>query len=565
VAQRERAVSLKVESAILESISDCFISLDAQFRLIYVNDAACAEFAVDRENVLASELSAALVHFVSAEMVAGLEDARQRASVTAFEAQNRARDRWYEMRCFPKADGLSVYFQNITTRRIADAKIEHLAFHDALTSLPNCVLLRQRLSMALSAAARRNAAGALLFIDLDDFKMLNDTLGHDAGDRYLQEIARRLTACVRREDTVARFGGDEFVVVLESLGDDPRHAGAHAKRIADKIVAALAMPYRTESIEHSGSAGIGIAFFGATPDTVDDVLKRADLAMYRAKASGRNGIAFFDPAMQSLVSARAALLADVRIALARREFTLYYQPQIDRDGGVVGAEALLRWPHSQRGMVSPSEFVPLAEEAGLIGELGRCVLATACEELARWSRSPGLDALTLAVNVSLRQFADPQFVSVVLDALREAHADPRRLKLELTESSAMQNVDDTIAKMGELKRYGIGFSIDDFGTGYSSLSHLKRLPLDQLKIDRSFVSDISSDNADLSIVRTLVALGDSLGLAVIAEGVETGAQRQLLEREGCFFYQGFLYSPALPAAEFSAFALAMPSRAMLEA
>jgi diguanylate cyclase (GGDEF)-like protein len=438
----------------------------------------------------------------------------------------------------------------------SQARIEHLAFFDTLTELPNRTLLQERLETALATAVHRGNKGALLFIDLDDFKTLNDTLGHDTGDVLLQQVALRLSSCLRQSDTVARLGGDEFVVMVEGLGAEQEPAVAEAKAIGDKVLGAFLQPYNVGNYEYATTASIGIALFPIWSDNLDEVLKRADLAMYQAKAQGRSKMCFFDPAMQTSVAARAELQSDLGRALQNKEFELHYQPQVDSVGLVIGAEALLRWKHPRRGMVPPSEFIPLVEEGGLIGELGRWVLQTACFQLAEWATHPEMERLILAVNVSVRQFLDANFVDLVLDVIRASGVNPQRLKIEITESVMVENTEDTIAKMTTLKASGIGFSLDDFGTGYSSLSRLKRLPLDQLKVDGSFVKDVLTDYRDASIVRTIIMLGQNLNLSVIAEGVETEGQRKFLDKEGCCAYQGYLYSAALTAARFEDFVAA---------
>ncbi len=444
---------------------------------------------------------------------------------------------------------------DITQRKAAEQQIKNLAFYDPLTRLPNRLLLLDRLQHALSLSARTGHTGALLFIDLDNFKTLNDTLGHDKGDLLLQQVAERLNSCVRDSDTVARLGGDEFVVMLESLSEIPGEAAASTKTVGEKILAAFLAPYQLAGHEYHSTPSIGVTLFGSEENDVDELLKRADLAMYQAKASGRNGMRFFDPKMQTAVTARVALESDLRLGLQQSELLLHYQPQLDGDGHVVGAEALVRWMSTKRGMVSPAEFIPLAEETGLILPLGQWVLETACTQLTMWAVEQGRQHLTMAVNVSMRQFRHPEFVEMVLGVLENTGANPQKLKLELTESLLAENMEDTIAKMTALKARGVGFSLDDFGTGYSSLSYLKRLPLDQLKIDQSFVRDVSNDPNDAAIIRTIIALGQSLGLAVIAEGVETEEERNFLSDSGCHAYQGYLFSRPLPISQFEAFLL----------
>ncbi|KAF3999138.1 sensor domain-containing phosphodiesterase [Glaciimonas immobilis] len=442
---------------------------------------------------------------------------------------------------------------DITQRKASELEIQQLAFYDQLTLLPNRLLLISRLEHALATHIRGQSSGALLFIDLDNFKSINDTLGHDKGDLLLQQAASRITTCVRTSDTVARLGGDEFVVMLLGLDADPGAAVSQAKAIGEKILSMLSKPYHIAGIERHGTASIGITQFSDQQDTVGDLLKQADLAMYQGKASGRNAMRFFDVEMQAVVTNRAAMENDLRRALPRQEFVLYFQPQMDEDSLVTGAEGLLRWDHPERGLVQPAEFISLAEETGLILPLGQWVLETACAQLAIWGKQPATARLTLAVNVSIRQFRHANFVDMLIGALDSSGANPRRLKLEITESLMVDNMDATIAKMTALKNCGVCFSLDDFGTGYSSLYYLKRLPLDQLKIDQSFVKDIITNPNDAAIARTIVALAQSLGFAVIAEGVETEAQRDFLARNGCHAYQGYLFSKPLLVADFDQF------------
>ncbi|MDE2277720.1 MAG: EAL domain-containing protein [Burkholderiales bacterium] len=443
--------------------------------------------------------------------------------------------------------------EDITERKAQQAQIEHLAFFDPLTHLPNRSLLADRLTHALAAAGRSGRPGALLFIDLDDFKTVNDTLGHEVGDQLLLQVARRLVNCLREADTVARLGGDEFVVLLEDLKAPLSEAVDQVETIGEKIRTALHQPYQLAGHQQRSSASIGVACFGELPISVDELMKRADLAMYQAKAAGRDTLRFYEPAIQEQLLRRASLESDLHRGIHEGQLLLHYQPQVDARCQVTGAEALVRWQHPARGLVPPGEFIALAEATGLIQPLGRWVLQTACRQLAAWAAAPGTRALTLAVNVSARQFLQPDFVEQVLAALGEAGAEPSQLKLELTESMLLSNLQDVIEKMHELKAWGVNFSLDDFGTGYSSLTYLKRLPLQQLKIDQSFVRDVLSDPNDAAIARTIVALARSLGLEVIAEGVETEAQRDFLAGIGCLAYQGYLYSRPLGIEAFQAF------------
>ena len=439
-------------------------------------------------------------------------------------------------------------------RKASEDQIRNLAFFDPLTSLPNRRLLRDRLEQALASCARHGHGGALLFIDLDNFKDLNDHLGHAVGDHLLQQVAQRIAACLREEDTVARFGGDEFVVILNYLSAELPAVATYAEAVGQKILGALQQPYQLDGYAHHNNASMGVTLFADPQGSLDAVLKQADIAMYEAKSAGRNCLRFFDPLMQATVAARAVLEAGLRDALREGQFQLHYQAQIQGSRRLTGAEVLLRWQHPQRGLVMPVEFIRLAEDSGLIVPMGQWVLERACEQLARWAQQPALAPLTLSVNVSARQFRQADFVPQVLGALQRCGAQARRLKLELTESLLVHDLEATIAKMVALRQHGIGFSLDDFGTGYSSLSYLKRLPLDQLKIDQSFVHDCLSDANDAAIARMVIALGGSLGLEVLAEGVETQAQRDFLAAEGCSHYQGYWFSRPLPLADFEALA-----------
>ena len=444
--------------------------------------------------------------------------------------------------------------RDISARKRSDERINELAFFDPLTRLPNRTLLLDRLQQAMIGAARSESYGAAMFLDLDHFKTLNDTLGHAMGDRLLQLVAQRLTDCVREGDTVARLGGDEFVVVLANLHPQPNEAASQAQDIGEKILLALNQPYQLSGVEHRCTASLGATLFCGATDSMEDLLRQADLAMYKAKEMGRNGLQFFDPAMQTAILERAALEQELRHAIATQQFVLHFQPQVVRDGRATGAEVLVRWQHPVRGLMAPGDFIPLAEETGLILPLGQWVLNAACEQLALWASTPKTEHLCLAVNVSACQFRQRDFVEQVLSALSRSGANAQRLKLELRESLLVDDVPAVIEKMFILKARGVCFSLDDFGTGYSSLSYLKRMPLDELKIDRTFVRDILSDHHDASIAKTILALAQSLGLNVIAEGVEIEAQRDLLSATGCHTYQGYYFCMPLPVAAFEQYA-----------
>ena len=456
-------------------------------------------------------------------------------------------------------EGLSViqaFHRDISERKRAEHQIQTLAFSDPLTGLPNRRLLLDRLEQALAAGSRHGHQDALLFVDLDNFKSINDTLGHSKGDTLLKQISQRLTACVREGDTVARLGGDEFVVLLGDLSSSSQEAATQALVVAEKILVALGQPYDIEGHGHHSSASIGVTLFGgAQRERVEDPMKRAELAMYQAKAAGRNTLRIFEPEMGTAAKNRATLEAELREAVNKGQFLLYFQAQGQDNVSLSGVEALVRWQHPERGLVSPAEFIPIAESSNLILPLGRWVLEAACKQLTAWATRPEMSRLTMAVNVSARQFRQPDFVEEVLTILNANGTKPESLKLELTESVLVDNVEDIIVKMNALKARGVGFSLDDFGTGYSSLSYLKRLPLDLLKIDKSFVTDILTDPDDAAIARMVVALADSLGLNVIAEGVETEAQRDFLANLGCRNYQGYLLSRPLPIEEFEVFAV----------
>lgn len=449
-------------------------------------------------------------------------------------------------------DGVTTHyvaiFTDVSERVHAQAQIETLAFYDPLTLLPNRRLLLDRLEQALHVSTRHTRQNALLFVDLDNFKTLNDTLGHSQGDALLVQVAQRLKTCIREGDTVARLGSDEFVVMLEDLNEDYIEAASQAEVVGEKILSAFEPNFLLDSGSHHSTPSVGITLFSgaAVVEGSEQPLKRAELAMFQAKGAGRNTLRFFDTQMQAEVSARASLEADLRESVQNQQFVLHYQPQVVGAGRITGVEALVRWQHPQRGMVSPAQFVPLAEESGLILPIGQWVMETACTQLAKWATKPELAHLTMAVNVSARQFKRSDFVDSVLATLVRTGATPKLLKLELTESMLVDDVEAIISKMGVLKAHGICFSLDDFGTGYSSLTYLKRLPLDQLKIDQGFIRNIVSDSNDSAIAKMVIVLAESLGLSVIAEGVELQAQADFLAHLGCHAYQGYLFSRPVP-------------------
>ncbi|UCV15629.1 EAL domain-containing protein [Quatrionicoccus australiensis] len=441
-------------------------------------------------------------------------------------------------------------FSDITEDKEAEAEIHRLAYYDSLTRLPNRRLLLDRLGQAIIAAARSDQYGVIFFIDLDNFKALNDTRGHDVGDLLLVEVARRLSAAVRASDTVARQGGDEFVVLMENMGSNPEEAARLANTLGEKLRLAIDQPFILKGYEHHCRVSIGVSMFHQQ-DTVENLFKQADLALYQAKNAGRNTLRFFDPAMQAALDRRSALEADLRLALKNGELLLHYQPQLDAGRRVIGAEALVRWQHPTRGLIAPGDFIPLAEDTGLILPLGQWVLETACAQLKIWENAPSTRKLQLAVNVSARQFRQSDFVALVRNTLLASAANPARLKLELTESLVLEDVRDSIEKMHAIKRLGVKFSLDDFGTGHSSLSYLGQLPLDQLKIDQSFVRNLPGRKNDETIARTIITMGLGLDMDVIAEGVENEEQLAFLDFHGCHAFQGYLFSRPLPAEQFA--------------
>ena len=554
-AQQEVQAARNRLQAILEAIPDPLFEITADGRYVYVSSNDPGLLAVAPEQLLGRQLDEVLAPEAAAVVREAIAEARAHGASAGRQYPLMLPDgqHWFELSVARKpvqmgeAERFVMLAHDVTGRRRAEAEIERLAFHDVLTGLPNRRLLLDRLAMAITSTVRAGKHGALLFIDLDNFKDLNDTLGHDRGDELLQQVAQRLQSALRSADTVARLGGDEFVLMLEGLHADMSLAASEAEGIARKILGLLNQPYLLAGREHNSSPSIGVALFGQADDTVDELLKRADLAMYRAKIEGRNTLRFFDPQMQAAVLARASLEADLRVGLQREELALYFQPVVNGSGRMVGAEALVRWRHPQRGMVSPADFIPVAEQSGLILPLGLWVLERACACLRDWADTPDLAHMSLAVNISAREFRSVGFVAQVSEVVARAGIDPSRLKLELTESMFLHDADDIATKMNQLKACGLSFSLDDFGTGYSSLSYLKRLPLDQLKIDQSFVRDVLDDPDDAAIVRTILTLAQSLDLTVVAEGVETRGQRDFLALNGCRQFQGYLFGRPSPS------------------
>jgi diguanylate cyclase (GGDEF)-like protein/PAS domain S-box-containing protein len=548
----------KLSQAVEQSTDSIFITnMDAKIE--YVNNALLNKTGYPREEVIGENPSIFQSGQTPKETYTELWQSMTQGLVWRGEFFNQRKDGSLYIESavvspIRAPDGIITHYvavkTDITTQKQALERINNLAFYDPLTGLPNRRLLMDRLEQVLATSARHHRHGGLLFVDLDEFKTINETLGHASGDMLLKQVATSLSACLREGDTVARIGGDEFVVLLENLSENELEAATQVESVAENIVTALNHDQKIDNAFYRCTASIGITLFAEHKQTIDDLLKRGELAMYQAKESGRNTLCFFDPEMQTVVMNRVILEADLRDALGDKQFFLCYQAQVRSPSILTGVEALIRWQHPQRGLVSPAEFIPVTEATGLIVPIGRWVLETACLQLSAWALDATMEHLTIAVNVSAKQFHRADFVEDVVAILKRTGARAKRLKLELTESLLVSNIEGVIVKMNALKAIGIGFSLDDFGTGYSSLSYLKRLPLDQLKIDQSFVRDILVDANDAAISKMVIALASTMGLAVIAEGVETEEQRDALIQLGCNAYQGYLYSKPLPVDEF---------------
>ena len=559
--RRQAEESLRIAATAFESQQGMVIT-DAQRRILRVNQAFTQITGYSAEEAIGQGPHILASGRHDAEFYDRMAQALEAEGIWIGEIWNRRKNgevypEWLSISAVRNPQGSTTHyvgiFSDISEQVRAKAQIDHLSFYDPLTHLPNRRLLLDRLDQALHTSKRHVRKNALLFVDLDNFKMLNDTLGHQQGDRLLVQVAQRLRSCTRDGDTVARLGSDEFVVMLENLAEDNIEAATQAESVGNHIIGSFEADFELEQVHHHTTPSIGITLFGgASVAEGEEPLKQAELAMFKAKAAGRNTLRFFEAQMQAEVSARAALEADLRTALAQQQLLLHYQPQVVGAGRITGVEALVRWQHPQRGMVPPVQFIPLAEECGLILPLGQWVLETACAQLTAWAHDPALAHLTVAVNVSADQFKQADFVATVQATLERTGANPRRLKLELTESMLVDDVEAIIAKMDALKARGVAFSLDDFGTGYSSLAYLKRLPLHQLKIDQGFVRNIVTDPNDAAISRMVVGLAESMGLAVIAEGVELQAQADMLAHLGCHAYQGYLFGRPVPLAELEA-------------
>ena len=555
--------------AVINGALDAIVTIDETGHLIEFNPAAERIFGYTREQVIGRPLANVIIP----------KNQRQAHSVAHQHFVHTGKKRIFDQRLelmAMRADGsefpieltitslqaaglpyITGFIRDVTDRQKAEDEIKSLAFYDTLTQLPNRRLLIDRLNQAYVTSTRLRRHGGLVFIDLDNFKMLNDGHGHDMGDKMLLQTAERLILSVREQDTVARFGGDEFVILMEHLSDDYRIAALQAKLVADKILSMMNKPYELtknndQPIQHQSTASIGVSLFLGNGVSVDELLKRADTAMYEAKAAGKNSVKFFDPMMQKVLEKKSMMESQLRAAYEQHQLQLFYQIQVDENKKIVAVEGLLRWDHPTQGWVPPVEFIRLAEETGLIIRIGHWVMLQACKQLKAWESNPRMKDLRVSVNVSAKQFRNPDFVDDIQALIQETEINPDSLKFELTETVALENIEEAIVKMRALRELGIRLSMDDFGIGYSSLSYLKRMPFTQVKIDRSFVNDMTEDKNDAEIVHSILKLGDILGLKVVAEGVETEAQFALLKQYGCKMFQGYLFAKALPVAELEA-------------
>lgn len=546
--------------AVLKAVPDLMFELDREGRYLNVWGARADFLMAPARELVGRQVQTKLPRTAAKEVLVAMSEADESSNGHSFGRcimlPLPQGERWFELSVAKYQVRLDheityvVLSRDITERRHAEEEIRQLAFYDVLTHLPNRRLLMERLHNALAISTRTQVLGAVLFLDMDRFKAINDTLGHDHGDLLLVDVAKRIQSCVREVDTIARVGGDEFVVVLEQLGIDSDQAARNALQVAEKVRVALAAPYQLNAHERYSSPSIGVCMYQGNGVAAEDLIKNADVAMYQAKDDGRNLVRFFDLAMQSAVEARAQIDTDLRHSVQDQQLLLYYQVQVDQQHRPCGAEALVRWLHPRRGMVPPGEFIGIAEESHLIIDIGNWVLEAACKQLSLWAGQAHTQALTIAVNVSARQFKQPQFVDLVTDSLQRHAVEPKRLKIELTESVILNDVTTVISKMQALRSLGVILSLDDFGTGYSSLSYLKRLPLDQIKIDQSFVHDVETDESDAVMIRSIIDLAANFKLDVIAEGVETLEQLNFLKQNGCFAFQGYYFSKPVPINEF---------------
>jgi diguanylate cyclase (GGDEF)-like protein/PAS domain S-box-containing protein len=566
----EAALSLSIAATAFESQQGLLVA-DANARLLRANGAFLQMTAYREDEVIGTNISLFNSDRQEPRFLARLYAHLTTSQVWSGEVWCRRKD-GTSVQCLTTVtavlddDGDAVRyvgaFTDVTDCKKVEAEVRQLAFYDTVTELPNRRLFLDRLRQAVLACTRNDTRGAVFFIDLDHFKTLNDTHGHAVGDELLRQVALRLGRVLRSSDTLARLGGDEFVVMLTNLDPDPMLACTQASGVAQTMLERLRQPFRLrcvpiddepiddELLTYICSASIGVTLFGEVEASIDEIMLRADAAMYQSKRGGRDAVSHFDPALQLALTERSQLSTDLHQALTLRELSLHYQLQTDANCRAVGAEVLLRWTHPERGAVPPDVFIPIAEESGKIVAMGYWVLQSACETLVRWAKDPATEALELAVNLSPRQFTQPDFPAQLERLLARTGANPKRLMLEITEGLIVGQTEPAIQKMLAICALGVSFSIDDFGTGYSSLAYLQRLPLRQLKIDRAFVRDLADNPNDQAIVRTILSLGKSLGLQVVAEGVETAAQQTRLADAGCDVLQGYLLGKPMPLGDF---------------
>ncbi len=559
----------QIASAISGCIFQMRVQPDSSASMPYASPGLEALFGVSPNDVLADTTAlAARIHPDDrSRVVDTLRHCRLTQSIWQLEFRTRVPgkpERWIFAHAFPEREpeGATLwhgFLTDVTERKEAEGRIHRLAFFDSLTGLPNRSRILEELRDLPRDTLLRSRWNALLFIDLDQFKLLNDTKGHNAGDNLLREIAERLRRFSSKASLIGRYGGDEFVMLLQYLGSDRRAAEVRVQRIAIEVSETLAVPFSIDDASFETTASIGIAFFAGDADDVDEILKEADLAMYRAKAAGGGRIRFFEPAMKTEMEERIALRRELRQAFGKNELALVFQPQVDDRYRCVGAEALLRWRHPVRGELRPPSFLPMMEPSGLGAIVDAFVLRTACATLRQWQDTPATRGLRLSVNITAHQLSRPEFLPLVADALAEAGADPALLTLELTEQVMLDDVVAVSAAMERLKAMGVRLALDDFGTGYSSLTHLRQLPLDIIKIDRSFVRDIDTNSGDRAIVRTVLGFAESFGLSVIAEGVETTRQLEVLLDMKCHLFQGYLFARPMTFDAFVAFAAQSPA------
>jgi diguanylate cyclase (GGDEF)-like protein/PAS domain S-box-containing protein len=570
IEEKERQLTEQSEyiELLLDSTAEAIYGVDARGICTFVNMACLRMLGYQREEDLIGKSIHEMIHHtypdgrlypkelckvrlatLQGQSVRADDEVHWRADGSSFPVEYWSRPMYRDGQLI----GTVVAFIDISERKQTEEQIRNLAYFDPLTKLPNRRLLMDRLGQALSASNRTQEFGALLILDLDNFKILNDTQGHDVGDQLLIEVAQRLLSNARQGDTVSRLGGDEYVVIAEHLGTDLTAAINKAEAIAEKIHRELNQPYSIshKMQAHHSTPSIGLTLFSGQDIPIEVLFKQADLALYQSKAAGRNTIRFFSPEMQAAIDSRSAMESAMRKGLQQGEFKLFYQPQIDLNGRLIGAEALLRWLPPGQDAVSPLQFIPLAEDTGFIVPMGLWVLQAACAQLKSWAQNPLTRDMQIAINVSARQFHQPGFFDQIRDSLQHSGANPGLLKLKLTESVVLKDIEEVIERMQKIRALGVAFSLDDFGTGYSSLSYLKKLPLDQLKIDQSFVRDVTSDSNDAAIVKAIIAMCQSLGIQVIAEGVETQAQLDFLKDSGCTRYQGYLFGKPLSIEEFN--------------